>query len=326
MAKARGKTDLEAELRELHHGPLGEFTAARNALAKQLDKSGDKDAAAEVKSLPKPSVSAWAVNRLFEREPEKMRELLEAGEHARAGLRHAISGKGVESLRDALDNERALRDALRRRAAALIEEDTGRKASAAILDRVATNLDSLALSPDSAEAADRGWISVDLAPPGFEVLSGMPLTGARTRPGHLRLVPPSRDRKEEKREEPRKAAPAKAPEKDTGPTLREQRDQARAETARRREEEAESRKREREEELRRERLARLEEKAAEIRADADAAKREAARADKAVEDAEKALEEARRRLETARDDARRSHQRADRAAERLARAEKDLER
>lgn len=310
MAKAGGKTDLEAELRGLHHGPLGEFTAARNALAKQLDRSGDKDAAAEVKSLPKPSVSAWAVNRLFEREPARMRDLLEAGEHARAGLRHAISGRGVESLRDALDHERALRDDLRRRAAALIEEDTGRKASPAILDRVATNLDSLALSPDSAAAAARGWISADLAPPGFEVLSGMPLTGARSRPGHLRLVPPTRDRKEEKREEPRQAAPAKAG----------------AEAARRREEDAERRKREREEELRRERLARLEAKAAEIRAGADAAKREADRADKAVEDAERALEEARRRLESARDDAKRSRQRADREAERLARAEKDLDR
>jgi hypothetical protein len=319
MAKARGKTDLEAELRGLHHGPLGEFTAARNALAKQLDKSGDKDAAAEVKSLPKPSVSTWAINRLFEREPAKMEALLKAGEHARAGLRHAISGHGVEALRDALDAERAARDDLRRRAAALIEEETGRKASAAILDRVSTNLDSLALSPESAEFAERGWISTDLAPPGFEVLSGMPLTGAR-RPTHLRLVPPTR----EKREEPGKAAPAKAPEKKAGPTLREQREQARAEAARLREEEAERRKQERADELRRERAARLEQKAEEIRAEAEAARREAERADKAVEEAERVLEEARRRLDNAQDDARRARQRADRAAERLARAEKDL--
>jgi hypothetical protein len=308
-------------LRGLHHGALGEFIAARNALAKQLDKSGDKDAAAEVKSLPKPSVSAWAVNRLFEREPAKMEALLTAGEHARAGLRHAISGQGVEALRDALDAERAARDDLRRRAAGLIEEETGRKASPAILDRVSTNLDSLALSPESAELAARGWIGVDLAPPGFEVLSGMPLTGARRRPGHLRLVPPTR----EKREEPAKAAPAKSPEKkpEPGPTLKEQREQARAEAARRREEDVERQKREREEERRRDRLARLEEKVAEVRAEADAAKREADRADKIVEEAERALEEARRRLDNARDDARRSRQRADRAAERLARAEKD---
>jgi hypothetical protein len=206
MAKARGETDLEAELKALHQGALGEFTAARNALAKELDKAGDKDAGAELKSLPKPSVSAWAVNRLFLREPAKMEALLTAGEHARSGLREAISGRGVEALRDALDTERSLRDELRRRAAGLIEEETGRKASPAILDRVSTNLDSLALSPESAAAAERGWIGVDLAPPGFEVLSGMPLGAApRRRPGHLRLVPPTR----EKREESQKAAPAK---------------------------------------------------------------------------------------------------------------------
>jgi hypothetical protein len=313
MAKARGTTDLEAELRALHQGPLGEFTAARNALAKQLDKAGDKDAAAEVKSLPKPAVSAWAVNRLFAREPARMEALLAAGEDARSGLREAISGRGVESLRDALDAERAARDDLRRRAAGLIEEDTGRKASAAVLDRVATNLDSLALSPESAEAAGRGWIGVDLAPPGFEVLSGMPLGAApRQRPSHLRLVPSARGKKEEK-EEPRKAA--KAAEKKPGPTLRDLREETQAKSARRREEAAERR---------RERLARLEERAAEVRADAEAAKREADRADKAVEEAEKALEEARRRLDNARGDATRARQRADRAAERLARAEKDL--
>lgn len=296
MAKARGETDLDAELRDLHQGPLGEFTAARNALAKQLDRSGDKAAAAEVKSLPKPSVSAWAVNRLFARETAGMAALLQAGEHARAGLRQAISGHGVEALRDALDAERAARDELRHRAAGLIEEETGRKASAMILDRVSTNLDSLALSPESAAAAERGWISADLAPPGFEVLAGMPLTGAR-RPSHLRLVPPAGEKKEK---EPRATA------------------------ARRREEEAGRRKREREEELRRQRLARLEQKAEEIRVEAEAARREAERADKAVEEAEKELEEASRRLDSARDDAKRARRRADRAAERLARAEKDL--
>jgi hypothetical protein len=300
MAKARGRTELDDELRNLHGVPLGEFTAARNALAKKLQKEGAKDEAAEVKSLPKPSVSAWAVNLLFHREPERMESLLEAGEKAREGLRAAISQGRGEALRDALDAERKLRDELRRRAVALVQEDTGKKPGQAIADRIGTNLDSLALSPDAAEAAERGWLSTDLAPPGFEVLAGLQLAARPRR--HLRLVPSPRP----------EAKPKPAPA-------------AKTESARRREEEAEKQKREREEERRRERIARLEEKAAEIRGEAETARREADRADQAVAAAERELEQLRRRLESAREEAQRARQRADRAAERLARAEKDVE-
>lgn len=309
MAKARGRTELDDELRNLHGVPLGEFTTARNALAKKLDKEGAKDQAAEVKSLPKPSVSAWAVNLLFHREPERMESLLEAGEKAREGLRAAISQGRGEALRDALDAERKLRDELRRRAVGIVQESTGKKPGQAIADRIGTNLDSLALSPDAAEAAERGWLSTDLAPPGFEVLAGLQLASRPRR--HLRLVPPPA------RPEPK---PKTEEQKRPAPTLRETREAAKAETARRQEEEAEKQQREREEERRRERLARL----AEIRGEAETARREADRADQAVAAAERELEALRRRLESAREDAQRARQRADRAAERLVRAEKDV--
>ena len=59
---------LDDEIRALYHGPLGEFTPARQALAKRLKKEGDPRQG-EVGALRKPSLSAWAVNRLFAREP-----------------------------------------------------------------------------------------------------------------------------------------------------------------------------------------------------------------------------------------------------------------
>ena len=59
MAPRRSK--LDTEIQRLYGLPFGEFTAARNQLAKELKKQGDKDASEEVASLPKPSVSAWAV-------------------------------------------------------------------------------------------------------------------------------------------------------------------------------------------------------------------------------------------------------------------------
>src|SRR5688572_8410062 len=74
--KPAGSSPMDDEMRRLYRLPLGEFTAVRNALAKQLQKKGEGDAANEVKALPKPSVSAWAVNQLFEREADRMRSLL----------------------------------------------------------------------------------------------------------------------------------------------------------------------------------------------------------------------------------------------------------
>ena len=59
---------VEREIDELFDLPLDEFTAARNDLAKRLKRDGDEDAAEQVRSLPKPSIAAWAVNQLARRE------------------------------------------------------------------------------------------------------------------------------------------------------------------------------------------------------------------------------------------------------------------
>src|SRR5262245_28333512 len=103
--KPTGPPPLDDEMRRLYRLPLGEFTAVRNSLAKQLQKNGDTDAANEVKALPKPSVSAWAVNQLFAQEADRMAALLSAGERARKALQHTLSVGDAEVLREALQEE-----------------------------------------------------------------------------------------------------------------------------------------------------------------------------------------------------------------------------
>ena len=49
------------DARTLLQGGPGEYTARRDALAKELRGAGDKDAAAEVKALTRPTMSLWAV-------------------------------------------------------------------------------------------------------------------------------------------------------------------------------------------------------------------------------------------------------------------------
>src|SRR5205085_6874781 len=81
-----------ADVGELYGLPLEEFTAARNALAKDLAKAGDKAMAAEVKRLAKPSKTAWALNQLARRQAEDVERLLEAGERLRAAQQRALAG------------------------------------------------------------------------------------------------------------------------------------------------------------------------------------------------------------------------------------------
>jgi hypothetical protein len=90
--------------------PLEEFVAERDARAKSLRKDGDKDSAAEIGKLPKPSQVAWVANQLARAGADN---LLEAGE----ALREAqLGGGGREALRDATAAERAAVDDLLRSA------------------------------------------------------------------------------------------------------------------------------------------------------------------------------------------------------------------
>jgi hypothetical protein len=245
-----------------------------------------------VKALAKPPASAWAVNVLFRDQKKKMDALLAAGERARGALQKALTHGTAETLRDALQEERALRDDLRQQAVALLTED-GREPGKPIVDRITVDLESLALSPAAAEAAERGWLDRDLDPPGFEVLAGLQLAARPERHG-LRLVPaPEAPRKEE---EEKKPEPKSAHE---------------------REEKAERERREREEAKRKERIGRAEEKVAHAAEEAETFRGEAERA-------ERAAKEAHRRAEADREAADRAKTRADRAAEQLARAEAEL--
>lgn len=301
---ARRRSKLDTEIQHLYGLPLGEFTAARNTLAKQLKKSGDKgdkEAAEEVASLPKPSVSAWAVNHLFTVAPEEMEELLASGERARTALREILSGGDPGALREAIQEARDLANELRDRAAGVIAEG-GRRPGQAIVDRIATNLQSLAFSPAAEPQIARGWLDVDLPPPGFEVLAGLQL--AATAPGKTKPAPAPKP-------EPRKpAAPAakksaedrrKAEERTEEERLREkrEREEARAREQREKEEARAQERRDRLEAQHRERLSRAQAARDEAAGRADFLRRKAEQAEKTAEDLRERLEEAERIAEDA---------------------------
>ena len=141
----------------LYHGPLEEFTAARNELAKSLRDDGDGAAADELKGLRKPSRAAWLVNQLAVRKPDEVADLLEVGEELRAAQEEMLAGStDRERLRDLARREQEAVDTLLRTAEAIgREHGVGEQ----ILTRVGETLRAAAGDPEVAEAIRRGRLT-----------------------------------------------------------------------------------------------------------------------------------------------------------------------
>ena len=153
----------EDDIDSLFKLPLDEFTSARNALASRLKKSGNREEADRVKGLPKPSVSAWAVNQLYWNHRSKFNALLEAG--ARVAQTHAaqLSGKPTD-IREPLAVRREALQVLSRLAESVLRE-SGHSPAPDTLRRITTTLE--ALSAKTMSDAPLGRLTADAAAPGF---------------------------------------------------------------------------------------------------------------------------------------------------------------
>jgi hypothetical protein len=144
-------------LDELYRGALEEFTAGRNALAKDLRSDGKAAAADWVKGLRKPSRAAWLVNQLSARKTDEVSELLELGKELRAAQEEMLAGSADRTkLREAAQREQRTVDSLTRAAEAIGGEHG---AGAQVLTRVGETLQAAAGDPEVAEAIDRGRLT-----------------------------------------------------------------------------------------------------------------------------------------------------------------------
>jgi hypothetical protein len=145
------------QLDHLYHGPLEDFTQARNVLAKSLRAEG-KDAAADwVKGLTKPSRAAWLVNQLAVRKAEEIAELLETGRELRAAQEEMLAGStDREKLREAAHREQQAVDSLLGTAEAIgREHGVGQQ----ILTRVGETLQAASSDTEVAEAIEAGRLT-----------------------------------------------------------------------------------------------------------------------------------------------------------------------
>jgi valyl-tRNA synthetase len=152
---------LDEEIDQLYQLPLEEFTAARNALAKE---SGDS----AVKKLEKPVLSAWAVNQLFWHERKLFDEVIKTSGQVRTAHQQMLGGKASDVKAAEVFHGEAMRkakDAIRK-----ILEAAGTVASDAVMTPVTEMLDALPTTDQP------GRFTKPFRRTGFEALHGVTIS------------------------------------------------------------------------------------------------------------------------------------------------------
>lgn len=157
------KADLDAQIDQLYQLPLDEFTAARNALAKD---AGDR--AAEVKKLEKPNLAAWTVNQLYWRDRKAYDAVTKAAEKMRAAYKQMLAGKATDVRGAEEIHQDALQEA--KQAARRLLEAGGHPNPDVVMMPVAETLDAL---PGEEPP---GRLTKPLRRMGFNVLEGLPIS------------------------------------------------------------------------------------------------------------------------------------------------------
>ncbi len=164
-------SELEAVTGELYRLDPGDFVSARNDLVRRLRKDGNRELAARVAELRRPTPAAWAVNRVARQRHDDLEVLVRLGEALRTAQTQTLAGVDADTLRQA---GRARRDAVANLAdiatAFLAERGAGAGAHQA---EVVATLEAASLDPDAAVRILAGRLTSSLEPPwGFGDAAG----------------------------------------------------------------------------------------------------------------------------------------------------------
>jgi hypothetical protein len=182
---------------QLYGLPPAEFTAARDDRAGQARAAGDREAAAQIRKLTRPTLSAWLVNQLVRASGPLMSRLFQLG----------------QSLHDAqreLDGDRLRELAVQRRQviaelmpeASRVAAAAGVAVSGSALDEVRATLEAALADADARAAVSAGQLTrpisyaglgeVDLASALVAMRPGQAgRPGQAVRPGQARRRPPA---------------------------------------------------------------------------------------------------------------------------------------
>lgn len=153
---------LDAKIDRLYQLAPGEFTAARNALARSLAGAD----AALVKTLVKPKVVPWAVNQVYWRARPVYDRLLKSGDRLRKAQIGALEGRSADVSAASEAHRRAIADAVRE--AERVMKGTGVGKTPADTRPL---FEALSLAPTP--QAPHGRFTEELQPAGLEALAGI---------------------------------------------------------------------------------------------------------------------------------------------------------
>lgn len=149
---------LDDQIDQLYQLPLEDFTAARNALAKE---SGD----GSVKKLEKPVLAAWAVNQLYWQDRKLFDEVIKTSGQVRTAHQQMLGGKAADVKAAEVFHAEAMRKA--KEAIRKILEAAGNTASDAVMTPVTETLDALPTTDTP------GRFTKPFRRTGFEALHGV---------------------------------------------------------------------------------------------------------------------------------------------------------
>jgi hypothetical protein len=169
---------IEPEVRELYRSAPEGFIVARDALVKRLRDEGRDSDAVEVKKLRRPTVAAWALDRLAVVAPDAIVDLLEAGANLARAQRDTLSGRDPQALRDAATRRRDLVARLTQTAAGVLR-DAGRSPDPHLED-IRGTLEVASVDDDVAKRLRAGTLDRTIQPTGgFGEMSGLHLVSRR---------------------------------------------------------------------------------------------------------------------------------------------------
>lgn len=149
--------DVERVADELYGLPASEFVAARDDRAQQARAQGDRETAAAIRKLRRPSTSAWLANMFVRHRPDDVADLTQLGD----ALRAAQAGLAGEDIRRLGEQRRRLVDRLLPEARALADE-LGHPVGDGVLREFEGTLQAALADADAADAFTAGRLTTAL--------------------------------------------------------------------------------------------------------------------------------------------------------------------
>jgi hypothetical protein len=153
---------------ELYALPGGEFVAAREAMARELAKAGQKDEAKAVRALRRPTQAAEILNAVARSERATVDRLIKAGGALRKALEKGDRAK-VEASREQISSATD----------ALIDAARAAGGGERVVNDVTATLQAAAADPAAADQLRQGRLERPLDPPGFDALAGLTFAAAK---------------------------------------------------------------------------------------------------------------------------------------------------